>query len=173
MKFQDQKIEIEPYNPDWVKKFEKEKEILEKTLGDWVQGGIHHVGSTAIPGLDAKPIIDILIGVKNLKEAAACIPLLEKAGYHYYPYKPEMIHWFCKPSPSHREFHLQLMEPTHPEWAKRFAFRDYLIDHPADAREYSILKKQLATQNKHDREAYTEAKTEFVNAIVAKALAEK
>jgi len=166
---EDEEIHIVPYDPSWVQKFEAEKKLLERTLGSWVYDGIHHVGSTSIPGIDAKPIVDILIGVKSLKDAQQCIPVLEKIGYSYYPYRPYDMVWFCKPSPAHREYHLQLMEPTNPLWSERFLFRDYLRTHPEDAKKYADLKKSLAEDFRQDREAYTDAKTDFVRSILEKA----
>jgi GrpB-like predicted nucleotidyltransferase (UPF0157 family) len=165
----EEEICIVQYDPQWARKFEMEKSLLEKTLDGWINEGVFHVGSTSIPKLDAKPIIDIQIGVHNLEEAKECIPLLEKIGYCYAPYRPYM-HWFCKPSPSHREFHLQLMEPSHPQWKARLAFRDYLRAHPDTAKEYALLKHEIAEQYRNDREAYTEAKTTFVEFVVAKAV---
>lgn len=161
-------IRIERYNPVWPKKFLVEKKLIEETIGPWIDGGIHHVGSTAVPDLPAKPIVDIQVGVKNLKDAKACIPLLESIGYCYYPYRPYM-HWFCKPSPLHRELHVQLMEPTHPQWNARLAFRDYLRTHPETAKEYAMLKEKLAEKFRDDREAYTEAKGTFIESVMKKA----
>src|SRR5205807_1655147 len=112
-------IHIVPYDPIWQTKFETEKELIQKTIGPWISAGIHHVGSTSIPGLAAKPIIDIMVGVKNLEEAKPCIDLLAQINYQYYPYKPDQMLWFCKPSPEHRTHHLYLIEPTHPEWKAR------------------------------------------------------
>ena len=166
--FLNEPVHLKPYNAAWPKKFAIEKKLIEKTISAWVDGGIHHVGSTAIPDLSAKPIIDIMVGVKNLEKAKECIPLLEAIGYCYYPYRPYM-HWFCKPSPAHREFHLQLMEPEHPQWSARLAFRDYLRVHPETAKEYAMLKEKLAEKFRDDREAYTEAKTKFVESVVEKA----
>lgn len=167
MKNQD--IHIVPYDPQWIAKFEKEKLLLEKTLGAWVSDGIHHVGSTSIPGVDAKPIVDILIGIHNLEDAQECIPLLEQIGYCHYPYRSDVMIWFCKPSPEEREFHLQLMQPSEPLWQERFLFRDYLKSHPHAAKEYMDLKKSLAEDFRQDREGYTDAKTHFVQTILKKA----
>jgi GrpB-like predicted nucleotidyltransferase (UPF0157 family) len=168
----DQKIVLKRYNPKWIHKFKAEKTLVEQTLGDLITGGVHHVGSTSVPGLKAKPIIDIMVGIDDLEKSKKCIPPLEKIEYCYYPYRPEIMHWFCKPSPSKREFHLYLMETTHPQWKAILEFRDYLIVHPEIAEEYTILKQKLAAQHKSDREAYTEAKTEFVNRIVVQAIDE-
>lgn len=165
---QNEQVYIEPYNPEWPKKFSSEKERIEKTLGSWIVGGVHHVGSTSVPGLPAKPIVDIQVGIKDLEEARACISLLESIGYCYYPYRPYM-HWFCKPSPEHREFHLQLMEPAHPQWNARLTFRDYLRAHPETATEYAALKEELAEKFRDDRERYTKAKGQFVEDVLKKA----
>ena len=167
---QEETVHVVPYDNSWPKKFIIEKKLIEETLDSWITDGVHHVGSTSIPEMSAKPIIDIMVGVKNLEEAKACIPLLEKIQYCYYPYKPEEMIWFCKPSPYKRTHHLYLMEVSHPEWQARIAFRDYLKNHPDAKEEYLNLKTELAEKYRDDREAYTEAKTDFVKKIVKKAL---
>lgn len=166
----EERLHLEQYNPARQAKFLAEKKLIEQILGVWISGSIEHVGSTAVPGLPAKPIIDIMVGVKNLAEAKACIPLLEKIGYHYAPYRTDRMHWFCKPSQERREYHLYLIEATHPEWKARIAFRDYLREHPETAKQYTELKTNLAKQYENDREAYTEGKAAFVKSIVDKAL---
>ena len=163
-------IHLVAYDPTWPSKFEAEQRLIEETLGPWIFGGLHHVGSTAIPGLAAKPIIDIMVGVRNLEEATPCLDLLAKLQYCYYPYKAAQMHWFCKPSPHRRTHHLYLMVPTHPQWQARLAFRDYLRSHADALAEYQSLKMRLAEKFREDREGYTEAKTRFVQSIVAKAL---
>jgi GrpB-like predicted nucleotidyltransferase (UPF0157 family) len=87
---------------------------LEAAIGDWIVGGIHHVGSTAVPGLEAKPIIDILIGVEDLESSRACFHHLSALHYHYAPYRAAEMHWFCKPEPAHRTHHLHLVRPARP-----------------------------------------------------------
>ena len=168
----EEQIHLEPYDPNWVAKFESEKQLVTNVLGSWIKDGVHHVGSTAVSGLVAKPIVDIMVGVENLEKAKECIPLLENFQYHYFPYKPDQMLWFCKPSPEHREFHLYLIEPTHPEWTARLAFRDYLRNHSDIAQEYVLLKTQLAQKFIDDREAYTQGKTEFIRSITDLALKE-
>lgn len=158
-------IRLKPYDSNWPLKFESEKKLIEQTLDEWVFGGIEHVGSTSVLGLTAKPTIDIMVGVKNLTEAKVCIPLLEKIGYVYAEYRPEIMHWFCKPSEAHREFHLYLMEYNTVEWKQRTGFRDYLRTHPETAEEYLDMKKRLAIKFENDREAYTQAKAEFIERI--------
>lgn len=163
-------IFLVPYDSNWPEKFEKEKKLIEQTIKQYIAGGIHHIGSTAIEGLSAKPVIDILVGVKSLEKSRSAIELLEKIGYCYFPYKPQYEHWFCKPSPEHRTHHLHLMPTNSPEYKAAIAFRDCLRSHPKEKREYEKLKVNLAKKHTYDREAYTDAKFEFVRKIVKKAL---
>jgi GrpB-like predicted nucleotidyltransferase (UPF0157 family)/predicted nucleotidyltransferase len=166
---QEEAIHIVPYDSSWPARFQSERKVLAEVLGNWVHGDIHHVGSTAVIGLAAKPVIDIMVGVRNLNEARACIPILDKIGYCYFPYR-DYMHWFCKPSPYHRTHHLHLMEPDDPHWQARIAFRDYLRRNPEARAEYEQLKFRLADTFRNDREAYTDGKKEFVESIVLKAL---
>jgi len=80
-------VRIVPYDASWPARFEAEKTLLRGAIGRWVTGGIHHVGSTAVPGLAAKPVIDILVGVEDLPSSRGCFAELEKLGYHYAPYR--------------------------------------------------------------------------------------
>jgi GrpB-like predicted nucleotidyltransferase (UPF0157 family) len=121
--------------------------------------------------MTAKPIIDIMVGVTSLEKSKSCIPLLEAIDYCYAPYKTDVMHWFCKPSPEHREYHLYLIETTNYEWKARLAFRDFLRSHPDSAREYIELKLSLASRYSNDREAYTAAKASFIGDVTTKALA--
>jgi len=90
-------------------------------------------------------------------------------GYCYWPHRP-YLHCFCKPSPNERTHHLHLIEPGHPQFGARLAFRDYLRAHAEAADAYAALKLELATRFRDDREGYTEAKAEFVRSIVERAL---
>jgi GrpB-like predicted nucleotidyltransferase (UPF0157 family) len=148
--------------------FEEERSQLLAVLAPVLQGGIEHVGSTAVPGLAAKPIIDIMAGVRSLSEALAVRQALEALRYCYFDYRPEM-HWFCKPSPDVRTHHLILVEIGGPWWEPRLLFRDYLRSNPDVADEYDALKHSLAARHADDREAYTAAKTSFVERTVARA----
>ena len=143
--------------------------MLQRVVAPWLEGGVHHVGSTAVPGLAAKPVIDIMVGVRDLDEARAAIAVLAAESYCYFPYR-EYFHWFCKPSPQHRQFHMYLMEPAHPQSRARLAFRDWLRTHAETAADYEALKHELADRYRDDREAYTDAKAEFVERVVALAL---
>lgn len=147
--------------------FADEAALLEEVIGPWATGGIHHVGSTAVPGLLAKPVIDILVGVDSLEDSRPCIALLAPLHYLYSPYLPEQMHWLCKPDPARRTHHLHLV-PTHSErFVDELAFRDYLRAHGDRAREYAELKRGLAARHRQDREAYTDGKAEFVHATLS------
>lgn len=163
-------VTIVPYDESWPAGFASERELVENRIRPWTTGDIKHVGSTAVPGLPAKPIIDIMVGVPELEAARVCFEPLATIGYLYFPYRPQVFHWFCKPSPARRTHHLVLMEPSHPEWAERLAFRDYLRAHPATARQYAALKRRLAAEFHLDREAYTDGKEQFVKSVSARAL---
>jgi GrpB-like predicted nucleotidyltransferase (UPF0157 family)/ubiquinone/menaquinone biosynthesis C-methylase UbiE len=163
-------ISLVPYDPEWPGRFEAEKGRLEAVIGPWIFGGIEHVGSTSIPGLAAKPIIDIMVGVEDLEEARGAFVGLAELGYLHAPYKQEIMHWFCKPSVAVRTHHLYLMERDSPEWRARIAFRDFLRTHPETAHAYEQLKRELAQRFRTDREAYTQAKGVFVARVVASAL---
>ncbi|WDE05667.1 GrpB family protein [Thalassomonas viridans] len=161
-------IIISDYNPEWPAMFAAEKAFLAKLLPQFVTGGIEHVGSTSVPGLAAKPVIDIMLGVKSLADSRDAIAILSANGYCYYPYKSEVMHWFCKPMPEIRTHHLHLVPFNSPLWLERLAFRDHLRKHPEDAAEYSELKKKLAREYKHDRELYTQKKWPFIQALLTK-----
>lgn len=164
---EDEPIRIVAYDPEWPAKFERERALLERTIGPWVLGGIHHVGSTAVPGLDAKPTVDILAGVESLEAARACFELLAEIDYIYAPYRPEEMHWFCKPDPSRRTFHLHLVPADSPRFRDELGFPDRLRANPQLAAEYAALKRDLASRFPRDREAYTEGKSTFIARAIA------
>ena len=158
-----------PYDPSWPRQFEEERAGLTRVLSRWLEGPIEHIGSTAVPGLTAKPVIDIMAGVRDLPsslDARTALALLE---YVYFPYRPEVMHWFCKPSPVRRTHHLHLVPVQSALWAERLLFRDYLRSSPEAAAEYAALKTALAVEYRFDREAYTNAKGAFVEAILRRA----
>lgn len=166
----DEPVVIVPYDSQWPEKFEEEKKLIQETIGKYITGEINHVGSTAIPGLSAKPIIDIMVGVESLEASKPAIALLEKINYCYYPYKAQFMHWFCKPSPEHRTHHLHLIPTASPEYKAKIAFRDYLRANPQVRQAYEDLKTKKAEQFRNDREAYTQAKTDFVKRSVREVL---
>ena len=163
-------VRIVPYDPAWPAEFEAERARLEPVLAPWLAGEIHHVGSTSVPGLGAKPVIDILAEVTGLAESRAAIEPLHALSYWWAPYQEERMNWFCKPSPEHRTHHLHLVVPGSVAWREELAFRDALRAEPETARAYEELKRRLANEHLHDREAYTVAKTEFVESVLARQL---
>ena len=158
----DEPIRLTRYAPSWPARFEQERAALDDAIGKWVVCGVHHIGSTAVPGLEAKPIIDILAGVRDLEESRACFKPLSQPGYMYAPYLPEEMHWFCKPHPSRRTHHLHLVPADSKRYRDELAFRDLLRADARLAEEYAAVKDALASRFEHDREAYTEAKSDFI-----------
>lgn len=165
----DESIRLSPYDPSWPARFEEERVALEDVIGEWVIGGIHHVGSTAVPGVEAKPIIDILAGAHSLEESRACFEPLAELDYLYAPYLLDEMHWFCKPHPSRRTHHLHLVPIGSRRYADELAFRDRLREDPEIAAEYLTLKRDLARRFANDREAYTAAKSDFVDRALGRA----
>lgn len=162
-------VELSAYDPAWPAKFEAEKIVLANVLDQWLLGGIEHVGSTAIPGLLAKPVIDIMFGVQSLEDSKPAIVILVSNGYQYFPYKPDVMHWFCKPSDAFRTHHLHLVPYDSQLWQDRLCFRDVLRANRLLSNEYAALKLALAVRYRHDREAYTQAKWPFVQKVLADA----
>ena len=161
-------IEVVPYDASWPAQFEDEKALLEPLLLSWLVAPIEHIGSTAVPGLRAKPVIDIMAPVRNLQESRSAIDAVIGAGYVYFPYKTHLMHWFCKPCAAHRTHHLHLVPLRSPHWQQRLGFRDALLRSQQLAAEYAELKSLLAARYRFDREAYTQAKTPFVERVLAK-----
>lgn len=162
-------VRLAQHDPAWATRFREEADLLQATIGAWITGGIHHIGSTAVPGLDAKPIIDIAVGVESLEASRPCIDRLSKIEYLYSPYRGEVMHWFCKPDPAKRTHHLHLIPAGSARIEDEIVFRDYLRSHPACAAEYGDLKRRLAAEHAEDREAYTSAKADFVESVTAAA----
>ena len=163
-------VEIVLYDPSWPSRFVEEQAVLRRALAAWLVGPIEHVGSTAIPELSAKPVIDIMAAVQTLEGSRPAISAATKLGYCYSPYKPELEHWFCKPSPAFRTHHLHLVPLGSPQWLGPIAFRNYLRQHSGVRAEYEALKRRLAQEHQFDREAYTEAKHPFIERITNLAL---
>jgi len=162
----DAPIEIVAYNTDWPSLFERERGVLQRALAPWLAGPPEHIGSTAVPGLSAKPVIDIMAPIGSLEAALPAISAAQHAGYVHYPYKPESMHWFCKPSPSHRTHHLHLVPAGSALWRENLVFRDALRADRELRAEYQALKIQLASAHRNDREAYTNAKSAFIGRVV-------
>lgn len=159
-------VEITPYDPRWPDRFESERELLARALKTWSVGPIEHVGSTAVPGLAAKPVIDIMVPVQSLPASMGAFAPLANLGYCYAEYKTDVMHWFCKPGFEFRTHHLHLIPFQSALWHERLAFRDALRERPKLAAEYSALKRRLAAKHRFDREAYTDAKWPFIERVL-------
>lgn len=164
-------IEIVSYNTEWPNQAETEIAKLRVSLPSSSIIDIQHVGSTAIPGLSSKPIIDIQIAVKSLAEMKMiAVPILQKLGYEYWEDNPDPERMFfvkgMPPFGEKRTHHVHMVETSSKHWQGKILFRDYLISHPKAAEEYQQLKNKLAQQHTYDREQYTDAKGEFVKKIL-------
>jgi GrpB-like predicted nucleotidyltransferase (UPF0157 family) len=164
-------IVIADYDPRWPDVYEAERARIVDAIGRWLEG-IEHVGSTSVPGLAAKPIIDIMPGLRSLDDALHFVPAMEAIGYQYIPeYEdnlPERRYFVRPPGRGYavtRLFHVHAVETTSRFWRRHQAFRDYLRAHPDACAEYAALKRRLADEYGADREGYTEAKSEFITRI--------
>jgi GrpB-like predicted nucleotidyltransferase (UPF0157 family) len=167
-------IEIVGYDPRWPALFDDEAKRLRATLDPSLIVGLEHFGSTSIPGLSAKPVIDILIAVRSLAEAqAGFVKPLRNLDYVYWAENPKKDRMFfvkgMPPFGSRRSHHVHVTETQGEMW-QRLAFRDYLRAHPEEAAIYERLKRRLATEHRTDREAYTDAKSAYVESVMLKAL---
>jgi GrpB-like predicted nucleotidyltransferase (UPF0157 family) len=159
-------VQVVPWQPCWADSFLQEATRLHSALGSAI-GQIEHVGSTSIPGMIAKPIIDMLAAVGRLSLADALIPALERLGYEYRPDNPIPGRVFFALGPrTNRTHHLSLAEIGSDFWQEHIAFRDYLLANRGAAEEYAALKQRLAGQFAHDRPSYTVAKKEFISRIL-------
>ncbi|MFH1856830.1 MAG: GrpB family protein [Candidatus Omnitrophota bacterium] len=171
-----EEVEIVPYDSKWPGLFEKEKQHLINCLPKELIKRVEHFGSTAVPGLCAKPIIDILVEVATLEDTKKrIVPVLESQGYDYFwrpsfgDDTPPYYAWFIKrDSEGKRTHHIHMVESSFEHW-DRLLFRDYLIEHPSAAGQYQKLKMELSEKYANDRIAYTKAKTDFIAKITKKA----
>src|SRR5438477_6196865 len=160
-------IHVVPYDPTWPVRFAEERAALAGVLAPWLAGPIEHIGSTAVPGLVAKPVIDIMAAVESLDASRPALAAVAALHYVYFPYRAEIMHWLCKPSDEVRTHHLHLVPYGSTLWRERLTFRDRLRADPRVAAEYAALKLSLAAKYEFDREAYTNAKESFVRRILA------
>lgn len=164
-------VKVATYNPNWPKEFEAEKQNLIDAFGDKIVA-VEHIGSTSIPGLAAKPIIDIAVAVKSFDDLSEFIEGLQKLDYEYMPERMfDDRKFFPKGSQENRTHHLNLVIQNDPEqWTKPIAFRDYLRNHEVERELYANLKASLAKQYANDRATYTKLKDDFFQSIFHEAL---
>jgi GrpB-like predicted nucleotidyltransferase (UPF0157 family) len=163
---------VVPYDEAWPLLYQEERARIERAIGPWVEE-IEHVGSTAVPGLAAKPIIDIMVGVRSLEDSPILVERLVGIGYEYVPEFEQVFplrRYFRKMQEGRRTHQIHLVERSNAEWWDRhLLFRDYLRVHPEVAEEYARLKYELSGRFGEDREAYTDAKTAFISEVVRRA----
>jgi GrpB-like predicted nucleotidyltransferase (UPF0157 family) len=161
-------IRIVDYDPAWPDAFSREAARL---LGLFERGvaRIEHIGSTAVPGLGAKPIIDLMLGARELSDIEAVIPAIESLGYEYVPrHEAEMPErrFFRKEKRGRRTHHLHAVEFDGAFWRDHLLFRDFLRSHADVARAYCELKVDLAGRFFSDREAYMDGKDPFIKRVL-------
>lgn len=163
-------IEIVDYQAAWPGQYEEEKCRILAAIGRYV-AAVEHVGSTAVPGLAAKPIIDILVGLRSLADATNCINPLNGLGYEYVPeWEAELPErrYFRRVWPRPRTHHIHMVETTSEFWQRQLRFRDHLRAHSEDARAYERLKRELASRFEVGLD-YAAAKSAFIRTILDKA----
>ncbi|MDD5342035.1 MAG: GrpB family protein [Patescibacteria group bacterium] len=170
-----EEISIVPYNPNWPRMFEDEADFLRAKLPKNLVKRIEHFGSTAVPGLSAKPIIDILVETTSLEETKKqIVPILIAEGYEYFwrpaiGDQPPYYAWFIKRgAQGQRTHHIHMVESDSELW-DRLYFRDYLRQFPEEARRYDELKRDLSNKYSHDRVKYTVAKSDYIQTVTEKA----
>ncbi len=165
-------VRIEKYNSDWEKKFLKEKEILSKIFGD-LAIEIEHIGSTAVKGLSAKPIIDIAVGVNKLEDFEKVKNEFKKEPYLIKENSDDGEILIRKGTEDNRTHYIHVMEINSKRYKDTIVFRDYLRKHEDVAREYETLKIKLAIKYANNRKMYTSSKNEYIEKIREKAYKEK
>ena len=158
-------IEIADYDAEWPKKFEAHARVLADSLGRSALR-IEHVGSTSVPGLAAKPIIDILVVVPDSADESAYLPRLEAAGYVLRVREPDWNEHRMFRTPE-KDAHVHVYSAGCPEIQRTLAFRDRLRRNVEDCRRYERTKRELAAKEWSDMNAYAEAKTEVIESIIA------
>jgi GrpB-like predicted nucleotidyltransferase (UPF0157 family) len=169
-------VAIVDYNQDWPKLYLKEKQKIINTVSAENISRIEHIGSTSVPGLSAKPTIDILLEIPDIINCNDLVQRLHKLDYHYIP-KPEnppphmmFAKGYSEKGLTGRTFHIHVRYPG--DWDE-IVFRDYLINNPDTALDYVNLKKRLSIEFKNDREKYTDSKTDFIKKVIQRARKKK
>lgn len=168
-------VEIVPYDPTWPDRYAAEEALLTRSLPAAIVTRIAHIGSTAVPGISGKPIIDIQVEVTSLDRVREeIVPVMERLGYEFI-WRPTMgerapfYAWFIKRGPGgQRTHHVHMVEPDHAS-EDRILFRDLLRTDPEEAARYEALKRTLGARFSNDRAAYTQGKTDFIQRAIQRA----
>lgn len=164
-----EKIEIKKPDPIWKEKGVQERDELYNLLSVFHVKQIEHIGSTSIPDLPAKPIIDLMASIPSLERIQEIAETLSLNDWHYVPPELDQQPWrrfFVKVRNDKRIAHLHLMQEGEERWKKQLRFRDKLRADAHLAEEYATIKYQLSNEFNNDREGYTKAKTEFINRVL-------
>ncbi len=161
-------VKVVPYQKKWATEFEREKARILKVCGDKVVA-VEHIGSTSVPGLAAKPIIDIAIGIKRLKDAKKLLPALRKLNYHFYKEFQRQRLFVAKGPDEKRTHYLHVMRYNGAKWKTDQLFKNYLRTHPKAVEQYSKLKQKLSKVHPDDRQSYADDKNNFIKSIIKKA----
>ncbi|HEY5051069.1 MAG TPA: GrpB family protein [Acidothermaceae bacterium] len=160
-------VNVVEYDPNWPQLFSREQQRIHEILGD-VALSVDHVGSTSVPGLAAKPIIDIDLVVPNSADESTYVPQLEAAGYLLIIREPDWHEHRCLKGPD-TNINLHVFSPGSPETLRHAVFRDWLRTHPDDRDLYARTKLDLASQDWSDTRGYTQAKDDLIDAIYLRA----
>jgi GrpB-like predicted nucleotidyltransferase (UPF0157 family) len=163
-------VAISAPDPNWQEQAAELKLSLLAQLAPWQVTDIHHVGSTAVPGLPAKPILDLMAGIDDLEKAAQIADAIRHSDWHYVPPELDGQPWrrfFVHVVDDRRHAHLHLMQPSTPRWQQQLTFRDRLRDEVELREQYGKLKEKLAKTHSADREAYSQAKTAFITKAIS------
>ena len=163
-------VHLVDYDPSWPRQYDEFASWLQGTLGPDVALRVEHFGSTAIPGMPAKPIIDVMVEIPSFSEGRKrVLPLLSREEWEYWWDAGHMVFVRRQKLMGRRTHHVHMAPRGHSLW-ERLAFRDYLRSHPEEASRYATLKAGLATAYREDRERYTQAKAEYVRQVTVTAL---
>lgn len=166
-------IVIVPYQPEWPTQADQERAHIQEAIGQHLVR-LEHIGSTSVPSLAAKPIIDLMAGIDSLSNDSPCIEALTALGYEYVPAYEDVMpyrRFFRKNRGEIRTHNLHMVEVATEFWERHLLFRDYLRLHPDAVAQYALLKHQLAAKHQTDLDRYTEDKTAFIREIEQKARA--
>jgi GrpB-like predicted nucleotidyltransferase (UPF0157 family) len=161
-----QPIEVVDYDPRWPLRYQRERDRIAAALGENAVA-IEHVGGTAVPGLPAKPVIDIMVGVPDIERAGQAVAGLINLGYQYVPELESQLperRYFRRGTPE--THHVHMVAVSSDFWEEHLLFRDYLRTHPQAAEEYGKLKRGLASRFRFDRDAYRAGKVPFIDTVV-------
>ena len=160
-------MELTSYTNQWAATFQQEKDKLLTLLGIDAFD-IQHIGSTAIPGIASKPVVDIMVLLPSIQNVFKYLDSLHNLGYtHSKERSSTERYFFTKGNPV--TIHLSLTDKTTSYWDRQLAFRDYLLEHPDTAKEYEILKHSLIERYPSGKDEYSYGKSEFVAAVLKKA----